>query len=101
MKEKIKYLTILLKELYEFKPTIFLRMVMHTLVYAALPLLQLLLSAFVIQWLMSGIAIQTFLLRLLLFIAVIGLAQMFQNYFEISTEEDMNQLRSHTRKKIG
>lgn len=101
MKEKIKYLTILLKELYEFKPTIFLRMVMHTLVYAALPLLQLLLSAFVIQWLMSGIAIQTFLLRLLLFIAVIGLAQMFQNYFEISTEEDMNQLRSHTRNKIG
>ena len=101
MKEKIKYLTILIKELYDFKPSIFITMLMHMLVDAALPLLQLLLSAFVIEWLMIGISIRDFLLRLLLFIAVIGVGQMLQFYFSISTEENMNHLRSQMRNKIG
>ena len=72
MKEKMKYSKILLKELYAFKPTVFIAILLATLISAALPLLQLLLSAFVIQWLMEGVAIREYLLRLLVFIVLIG-----------------------------
>lgn len=100
MKEKIKRTKLLLKELYDFKPTVFVTVVLTIIIDAVLPLLQLLLSAFVIEWLMNGIAIQDYLLRLLLFIAVVGIAQMGQYYFGIYEEENMNHFRDFMRNKI-
>lgn len=100
MKEKVKYTKLLSKELYEFKPTVFIAILLATIVGAALPLLQLLLSAFVIQWLLDSIAIQTYLIRLLGFIALIGIAQMGQYYFMIYVEENMNHFRDFMRNKI-
>lgn len=100
MKEKVKYTKILLKELYAFKPTVFIAILLATLISAALPLLQLLLSAFVIQWLMEGVAIREYLLRLLVFIALIGIAQMGNYYFMLYQEENMNHLRGFMRNKI-
>lgn len=100
MKEKVKYTKILLKELYAFKPTVFIAILLATLFSAALPLLQLLLSAFVIQWLMEGVAIREYLLRLLVFIALIGIAQMGNYYFMLFQEENMNHLRDFMRNKI-
>lgn len=100
MKEKVKYTKILLKELYAFKPTVFIAILLATLISAALPLLQLLLSAFVIQWLMEGVAIREYLLRLLVFIALIGIAQMGNYYFMLYQEENMNHLRDFMRNKI-
>lgn len=100
MKEKMKYSKILLKELYAFKPTVFIAILLATLISAALPLLQLLLSAFVIQWLMEGVAIREYLLRLLVFIVLIGIAQMGNYYFMLYQEENMNHLRGFMRNKI-
>lgn len=100
MKEKMKYSKILLKELYAFKPTVFIAILLATLISAALPLLQLLLSAFVIQWLMEGVAIREYLLRLLVFIVLIGIAQMGNYYFMLYQEENMNHLRDFMRNKI-
>ncbi|WP_338487128.1 ABC transporter ATP-binding protein [Ruoffia tabacinasalis] len=100
MKEKVKYTKILLKELYAFKPTVFIAILLAPLISAALPLLQLLLSAFVIQWLMEGVAIREYLLRLLVFIALIGIAQMGNYYFMLCQEENMNHLRDFMRNKI-
>ena len=100
MKEKVKYTKILLKELYAFKPTVFIAILLAPLISAALPLLQLLLSAFVIQWLMEGVAIREYLLRLLVFIALIGIAQMGNYYFMLYQEENMNHLRDFMRNKI-
>lgn len=100
MKEKMKYSKILLKELYAFKPTVFIAILLATLISAALPLLQLLLSAFVIQWLMEGVAIREYLLRLLEFIVLIGIAQMGNYYFMLYQEENMNHLRDFMRNKI-
>lgn len=100
MKEKMKYSKILLKELYVFKPTVFIAILLATLISAALPLLQLLLSAFVIQWLMEGVAIREYLLRLLVFIVLIGIAQMGNYYFMLYQEENMNHLRDFMRNKI-
>lgn len=100
MKEKVKYTKLLSKELYEFKPTVFIAILLATITGAALPLLQLLLSAFVIQWLLEGIAIQDYLINLLGFIVLIGIAQMGQHYFMIYVEENKNHFRDFMRTKI-
>lgn len=100
MKEKRKQINILLKELYEFKPTVFIVIILATVTSVALPLLQLLLSAFVIQWLLDGIAIQDYLIRLLGFVILIGIAQMANYYFMLYQEENMNHFRDFMRNKI-
>lgn len=100
MKEKGRLLKILLKELHDFKPKIFVVILLHIIVDAVLPLLQLLLSASVIEWLISNIAIQDYLVRLLLFVGVVGSVQMLQNYLNIFVEENMNHLRVFARNKI-
>ncbi|GEN50169.1 ABC transporter ATP-binding protein [Alkalibacterium pelagium] len=100
MKEKIRHSKLLIKELYEFKPTILLAIMFATVFNVALPLLQLLLSAFVIQWLLEGISIGDYLLRLLLLIVPIGIAQMGNYYFMLYQEENMNHFRDFMRNKI-
>lgn len=101
MKEKTNYIQQLLKELIQFKPSIFLTFLLNVVVEAVFPLLQLLLSAFVIQWLMEGISIQDYLLRLLFMIIGIGLVSMARTYFLLILEEFQNTFRSHMQTKIG
>ena len=101
MKEKVKYLKILLKELYDFKPRIYLSLFLYIIIEAVFPLLQLLLSAFVIQWLMEGIAIQDYLVRLLLMIVGVGAASLGQTYFMLLLEENQNTFRSYMQTKIA
>ena len=101
MKEKGKYLKILLKELYDFKPRIYLSLFLYIIIEAVFPLLQLLLSAFVIQWLMEGIAIQDYLVRLLLMIVGVGAASLGQTYFMLLLEENQNTFRSYMQTKIA
>lgn len=100
MKEKTKYIKILLKELYNFKPRIFLSLFLNTIVDAVFPLLQLLLSAFVIQWLIEGIAIQDYLVKLILIIVGIGVVSLGQTYFMLLLEENQNTFRSYMQTKI-
>ena len=101
MKEKTKYIQQLLKELVQFKPSIFLTFLLNVVVEAVFPLLQLLLSAFVIQWLMEGISIQDYLFRLLFMIIGIGLVSMARTYFLLILEEFQNTFRSHMQTKIA
>lgn len=101
MKEKTKYIQQLLKELVQFKPSIFLTFLLNVVVEAVFPLLQLLLSAFVIQWLMEGISIQDYLFRLLFMIIGIGLISMARTYFLLILEEFQNTFRSHMQTKIA
>lgn len=101
MKEKTNYIQQLLKELVQFKPSIFLTFLLNVVVEAVFPLLQLLLSAFVIQWLMEGISIQDYLFRLLFMIIGIGLVSMARTYFLLILEEFQNTFRSHMQTKIG
>ena len=49
---------------------------------------------------MEGVAIREYLLRLLVFIALIGIAQMGNYYFMLYQEENMNHLRDFMRNKI-
>lgn len=101
MKEKTNYIQQLLKELIQFKPSIFLTFLLNVVVEAVFPLLQLLLSAFVIQWLMEGISIQDYLFRLLFMIIGIGLVSMARTYFLLILEEFQNTFRSHMQTKIA
>lgn len=101
MKEKGKHLKILIKELYDYKPTIFLAFLTYIIIEAVLPLAQLLLSAFVIQWLMEGIAVQDYLVRLLLLIVVLGLVTLGQTYFMLYLEEQQNSFRPFIQNKIA
>src|SRR5699024_2382413 len=100
MKEKINALKMLLHELYNFKPVIFVVMLLNVAVNAVLPLLQLLLSAAVIHWLLNDVSVQAYLSRLLLFIAVVGIVQLAQYYFELYLEENVNHFRGHISDKI-
>ncbi|WP_080147255.1 ABC transporter ATP-binding protein [Marinilactibacillus piezotolerans] len=100
MKQKLKHLKILIMELYTFKPTIFVFMSLNVLINAVKPLLQLLLSAQVIQWLLEGIAIQEYLLNLLGWIAVLAVAELASSYFEITVEEYVNFFRTQTMFKV-
>lgn len=101
MREKVKYIKILLKELYDFKPRIYLSLFLNVIVDAVFPLLQLLLSAFVIQWLIEGIAIQDYLVRLLLIIVGIGGVSIGQTYFMLLLEENQNTFRMYMQTKIA
>ncbi|GEK90043.1 ATP-binding cassette domain-containing protein [Alkalibacterium putridalgicola] len=100
MREKGRHLKILLKELYEFKPMIFIAIIMNIVVSAALPLLQLLLSAQVIEWLMNEVTIQDYLTRLLLFVALVGFAHTIHNYLDIYFEENNEHFRFVMMNKI-
>lgn len=100
MKEKGRHLKILLKELYEFKPMIFFAIIVNIVVSAVLPLLQLLLSAQVIEWLMSEVTIQEYLTRLFLFIALVGLAHTIYRYLDIYFEENNEHFRFVMMNKI-
>jgi len=100
MKEKIRHSKLLIKELYEFKPTIFLMITINMLVRAALPLLKLLLSAQVIDWLLNEVSVEYYLTRLLLFILVLGVAQIAQRFLGIYFEENTEHFRIGMMHKI-
>lgn len=99
MREKGNYLKILVKEIYDYKPTMFISLFINIIVEAAVPILQLLLSASVIQWLMEGIPIQDYLMRLLLFVSALGIAQLIRTYFVLYVEEHVNSFRVHVKNK--
>lgn len=101
MREKTSYIKQLLKEIYQFQPIMFLHLTLNVVIEAVFPLLQLLLSAFVIQWLMEEIAIQDYLVRLLFMIIGIGLASMAHMYYLLVLERFQNTFRSHMQTKIA
>lgn len=100
MKEKWHSLKVLIKVMIEFKPMIFVIILLNTLVNSILPLMQLLLSAQVIEWLMNEVPLQTYLTRLLGFVAIIGVVQLGKLYFTLFMEENREYFRGHTREKI-
>jgi ATP-binding cassette subfamily B protein len=100
MKEKIRHSKLLIKELYEFKPTIFLMITINMLVRASLPILKLLLSAQVIDWLLNEVSVEYYLTRLLLFILVVGAAQIAQRFLGIYFEENTEHFRIGMMHKI-
>lgn len=93
MKEKGKQAKILIGELYAFKPMIFGAGFTTLCLKAFLPLLQLILSAQIIEWLLSGVSVQYYLGRLLIFVSVIGIAQVLNQYFNLYFEENNEQFR--------
>lgn len=101
MREKTSYIKQLLNEIYQFQPIMFLHLTLNVVIEAVFPLLQLLLSAFVIQWLMEEIAIQDYLVRLLFMIIGIGLASMAHMYYILVLERFQNTFRSHMQTKIA
>lgn len=101
MREKTSYIKQLLNEIYQFQPIMFLHLTLNVVIEAVFPLLQLLLSAFVIQWLMEEIAIQDYLVRLLFMIIGIGLASMAHMYYLLVLERFQNTFRSHMQTKIA
>lgn len=100
MKEKRRQIKILLNELYAFKPMIFAAIIMNIVLNTAFPLLQLLLSAQVIEWLINGVAIQEYLTRLLLFVGIVGVAQLSRQFTEIYFEENTEQFRMRMMFKV-
>lgn len=101
MREKTSYIKQLLNEIYQFQPIMFLHLTLNVVIEAVFPLLQLLLSAFVIQWLMEEIAIQDYLVRLLFMIIGIGLASMAHMYYLLVLERFQNTFRLHMQTKIA
>lgn len=101
MREKTSYIKQLLNEIYQFQPIMFLHLTLNVVIEAVFPLFQLLLSAFVIQWLMEEIAIQDYLVRLLFMIIGIDLASMAHMYYLLVLERFQNTFRSHMQTKIA
>lgn len=101
MKEKIHLLTFSLKELYQFKPRIFGAMLVYILTKSSLPLLQLFLSAQVIDWLMEGVSISTYMMRLILFVSILSIVQILDKYFDLYREEHSNKFRQYAMENIA
>lgn len=101
MKEKFRMFNLMLKELYEYRPIVYLNILLSITLEAMLPLFQLLLSAQVIEWLMSDIAVSDYLIKLSFFILIVGGMQVAKRYFAVIIEENCGRFREdHAHKKI-
>lgn len=102
MKEKFRMFQLMLKELYEYKPIVFLVILLSIAIKAILPLLQLLLSAQVIEWLMNDITVGNYLIRLGFFVLIVGGMHVAKHYFSGLEEEYRGRFREdHAHKKIA
>jgi ATP-binding cassette subfamily B protein len=102
MKEKVRLFKLMLNELYEYKPITYMIILLRIIMRSLLPLLQLLLSALVIEWLISEITIREYLIRLSIVMVIVGGTQVADRYFSVIEEEYNSRFREdHAHKKIS
>lgn len=94
MKKQWYYFKYMCREITEYKRSIWFWFGLRVITQTVLPLMQLLLSAQVIQWLLAGISVEKFLFELAIWVTSICLIDVVNNrlmfYFE--TESDVFRL---------
>lgn len=86
--------------MYDYRSSIFFRIFGQVLIKAILPLAQLYLSAQVIDWLMNGEDIQTYLTQLAVFIGVITVLKIIEQQLSVTEDQDRELFRNYGRDKI-
>lgn len=100
MKDKWDNLQVLLKIMKEYRSGVFLTIIGQIIIQAVLPLVQLYLSAQVIEWLMEGESIQNYLIQLAVFIGVITVLKIIEISLSVTAEQDEGLFRNYARDKI-
>lgn len=100
MKDKWVNLQVLLKIMKEYRSGVFLTIIGQIIIQAVLPLVQLYLSAQVIEWLMEGESIQNYLIQLAVFIGVITVLKIIEISLGVTAEQDEGLFRNYARDKI-
>ncbi|UUX34248.1 ABC transporter ATP-binding protein [Fundicoccus culcitae] len=99
MKQRGYYLKLLIQEITAYKKTIWLWMAIRVIVKTILPFSRVLMSALVIEWLLTGIEIEQFLWQLTIGIILICFLEVIDKrlsfYFE--TESDIFRIKIVTK----
>lgn len=90
MKERFRLFKLICKEITDYNPRMWLWLFFQTVIMVILPLIQLLLSAQVISWLMIGISIEEYLMNLFIWVGAIAVLSavdhLLMRYIEIEHE---------------
>ena len=101
MKKQWYYLKYIGKEITEHKAVLWFWLLVRVVVQTALPFLQLLLSANVIQWLLEGVAIEYYLLKLALWLGIICVLEVIKNLLELYFDKENDIFRMTVMAKIN
>lgn len=90
MKERFRLFKLICKEITDYNPKMWLWLIVQMVIMVILPLIQLLLSAQVISWLMNGIAIEDYLINLSIWMGIIVILNagnhLLMRYFDTEHE---------------
>ncbi|MRJ47028.1 ABC transporter ATP-binding protein [Fundicoccus ignavus] len=101
MKKQWYYLKYIGKEITEHKAVLWFWLLVRVVVQTALPFLQLLLSANVIQWLLEGVAIEYYLLKLALWLGIICVLEVIKSLLELYFDKENDIFRMTVMAKIN
>lgn len=101
MKQKWNYFKIMCREITEYKRSIWFWLLIQMIVQTALPLLQLLLSAKVIQWLLEGVSVERFLTELAIWLASICVIDVIDKRLKFYFETKSDIFRLSIMKKMS
>lgn len=99
MKKQWYYFKYMCHEITEYKQTLWLWLGVRVIVQTALPLMQLLLSAQVIQWLLEGVSVETFLIELAIWVAIICFLDVINKRLEFYFDKECDIFRLSIMKK--
>ena len=100
MKKQWYYFKYMCREITEYNKSLWLWLSVWIIAQTARPLLQLLLSAKVIQWLLEGISVEIFLTELAIWIAAICVLDMVDRRLEFYFDKECDIFRMSVMKKI-
>lgn len=100
MKKQWYYFKYMCREITDYKQSLWLWLGIRVIVQTALPLMQLLLSAQVIQWLLEGVAVETFLTELAMWIVAICLIDVIDKRLEFYFDKECDIFRLTIMKKM-
>ena len=100
MRKQWYYFKYMCREITEYNKSLWLWLSVRIIAQTARPLLQLLLSAKVIQWLLEGIAVEIFLTELAIWIAAICVLDMVDRRLEFYFDKECDIFRMSVMKKI-
>lgn len=101
MKKQWYYLKYIGKEITEHKAVLWFWLLVRVVVQTALPFLQLLLSANVIQWLLEGVEIEYYLLKLALWLGIICVLEVIKSLLELYFDKENDIFRMTVMAKIN
>lgn len=100
MKKQWYYFNYMCREITDYKRSLWLWFGLRIIVQTVLPLMQLLLSAQVIQWLLEGVSVETYLSKLAVWVVAIGVVEVIDKRLLFYFEKECDIFRLTISKKM-